>query len=45
MSNIVEEYEQFIRNIKKIVQLRDTQYEELMTTGENTYSDPVTQAE
>ncbi len=45
MSNIVEEYEQFIRNIKKIVQLRDTQYEELMTTGEYTYSDPVTQAE
>lgn len=45
MSNIVEEYEQFIRNIKKIVQLRDTQYEELMTTGKYTYSDPVTHAE
>ena len=45
MSNIVDEYEQFMRNIKKIVQLRDTQYEELMTTGRYTYTDLETQAE
>ena len=39
MADIVEEYENFIRNIKKVVQLRDLQYEELMTTGKYSYMD------
>lgn len=39
MSNISEEYENFIKNITRIVQLRDDQFEELMTTGEYYYND------
>lgn len=39
MSNISEEYENFIKNITRIVQLRDDQFEELMTTGVYHYDD------
>ena len=42
MADIIKQYENFIRNIKKVVQLRDLQYEELMTTGKYTYNDPIT---
>ena len=42
MSNISENYENFIKNITRIVQLRDDQFEELMTTGVYYYDDPET---
>lgn len=43
MADINSEYEKFIKNISKIVQLRDDQFEELMTTNEYVYNDPDTE--